>query len=279
MLAIKSMFWIFVLIAALAAVGIFVAKSQEPTQQQEQTEQKPNDTQQDPSPSADKNEQEQTQGWAKYKQGIAYYWKRFFEFSERWHDAIIAIGTAFIAAFTGLLFVATILLWWGGERSSYRQLRAYVSVTANYVYAFGPQTPSQIRFAMTNHGQTPAYKTSSSAAVDILPFPLPKGFKLPIDTNPAPSSFVLHPQASFAGNVVAKRTFTSAEIADAVANNGKRIYVYGTVKYEDLAGDQRFTDFCYSVIGDQNLAAVSGGTPIPTVDIKFSPAEDFNQAN
>jgi hypothetical protein len=186
MLAIKSMFWIFVLIAALAAVGIFVAKSQEPTQQQEQTEQKPNDTQQDPSPSADKNEQEQTQGWAKYKQGIAYYWKRFFEFSERWHDAIIAIGTAFIAAFTGLLFVATILLWWGGERSSYRQLRAYVSVTANYVYAFGPQTPSQIRFAMTNHGQTPAYKTSSSAAVDILPFPLPKGSNFPLIQIPLP---------------------------------------------------------------------------------------------
>jgi hypothetical protein len=204
------MVWLFALIAFLAIVGVLASinRSQESSNKQEQAEQQPNNEQGQPNPRTDQHSQDQSKGWAKYKQAIKKYWECFLEASSKWHDAILAICTALIAMFTALLFVATVLLWWGGEKNSEKQLRAYVSVNANYIYAFGPQIPVQIRFALTNHGQTPAYHVSQASAVDILPYPLPKGFKLPTNTTPAPGSFVLHPRAFYNGYTIAKRVFS-----------------------------------------------------------------------
>jgi hypothetical protein len=216
--------------------------------------------------------------WTKYEQQIKEHWTRFIEFTEKYDKAVVALSTLGIFLFTFALFVATYLLYTAGEQQSERQLRAYISVRADYVYAFGPNIPVEVRFPLFNHGQTPAYKVSQAAAVDILPFPLPKRFRLPENTVPAAGSFVLHPQASFAGHVFAKRMFSAAEIGQVTTNSGARIYIYGAVKYKDAFKRKRGTMFCFSIVGDNNLAAVSGGAPIPAAEIKFQPSEEFNQA-
>jgi len=198
----------------------------------------------------------------------------------------ITVYTFWLVCFTGVLAVATIILAVftvdlarTSKKTAERQLRAYVSARPDYVYAFGLNIPVEIKVRIINHGQTPAYNVAQTAAVDALPYPLPAGFPLPKSMIPAPATLVLHPNALIDTHVTGKRVLSATEIGQVTANHGLRIYVFGTVKYRDAFKQDRETRFCFSVIGDKNLATVAGGVPIPTVDIKFEPSENHNEAN
>jgi hypothetical protein len=192
---------------------------------------------------------------------------------------IIAIFTAILGVGTAFLFLATRQLARGAEDTARRQLRAYVSSAPDYIFNFNPATVAQMRYTMRNHGQTPAYGLSHSAAVDIFPFPLPPNFDFPQLPPHQQSSPVLHQNDSVYGIVFASRNFDIAEINAAVANNGFRIYVFGTVRYMDAFGVRRCTRFCRSVIGSTNLAIVAGVGAPARVDIEYSVEAQHNEAD
>jgi hypothetical protein len=200
------------------------------------------------------------------------------------NDAI-TLYTFWLVLFTGVLAVATIILAgftidlaFTSRKTAKRQLRAYVAARGISVYGFGPDLPVRIGFRMINHGQTPAYDVSHASAIEILPHPLPPNFQLPTPTTPTPSSFVLHPNASFDAVIVAATAFNAVQINMATANEGFRIYLYGTVTYRDAFDEKRETTFCVSVVPCQNLLSISHGSPFPSVKIAFDASEQHNEA-
>jgi len=192
---------------------------------------------------------------------------------------IIAVFTAVLGIGTGLLFLATKRLAEGAEDTARRQLRAYVSGAPDHIWNFNPTTLVQMRYTIRNHGQTPAYNLSHSAAIEIFPFPLPANFIFPSLPPHQQSSPALHQDDAVYGIVFAARLFSNTEINSVVTNNGVRIYVFGTVMYTDAFGTRRRTKFCRSVIGSPNLAIVAGiGTP-GRVDIDYSIESQHNEAD
>jgi hypothetical protein len=133
-------------------------------------------------------------------------------------------------------------------------------------------------FKITNHGQTPAHNVSHGSAIAVFPHPLPAGFQFPA-TVPAPSRFVLHPNAQFDAGAEAPNAFTVGQIQAAVTPNaGRRIYLYGTVTYTDVFDERRETTFCVSVVPTQSLAAMSQGQPQANLRIDFDVPEQHNEA-
>lgn len=252
------MIWIFLLIAALAVVGIVVANSQERSNQQEQTQQQPKSGDQTANPNVDKSKQSQGNHWAEYKQAIKEYWNGFLSFSDKWREAITALGTAFVAAFTGLLFVATILLWWGGERHSERELRAYVSVVSGSIQVVNinnaPPGPGfRVTIELKNSGQTPGYdfttwiKPPEILDKDAMPF----GPATPIEERSGRS--IIGPGGS--AHITWTLRATPQEILDVLAET-KKIFVWGGADYRDIFYNRRFFIF-----RDTNAAFTQGINP------------------
>lgn len=190
-----------------------------------------------------------------------------------------------IAVFTGLLFFATLALWWatrhlvvGAEKSSERQLRAYISSRPDFIFDFSTKQHASMRYTIENHGETPAYSVQNVAIVDILPYPLPAQFQFPELPPLVPASLTLHPRERIFGNVTAQRLFTAKEINDAAANNGCRIYCFGIVMYESF-GSVRVTKFCRSIAGSKNLLAVGSGGTKDEVRLDYEFASQHNDAN
>lgn len=140
-----------------------------------------------------------------------------------------------------------------------RQLRAYLCV--NFATA-GFQKPEtkfrfEVRLNLLNAGFTPGYKVSYRAHVDVLQFPLPSDFTFPLPNVPGGSESTLgHGQSLIMGQVV-DRIYSEEEAAEVRAGLTKRLYIYGTANYEDVYHNQRYTNFCFSVIwGDKDCVGV-----------------------
>ena len=109
-------------------------------------------------------------------------------FWERVATDPVAAFTLVLAAFTAVLTGATILLWLEARTSGERRDRAYVSGTPNFIHSFAPGVPPQFRWAVKNHGPTPASHMRMRAGIALAPFPFQPGLSLPplIDWQPWP---------------------------------------------------------------------------------------------
>jgi hypothetical protein len=159
-----------------------------------------------------------------------------------------------------------------------RTIRAYVSAGPNHVVTFSDNTPIEIRVNVLNHGQTPASRVKTFGAVDILEYPLPE-YKNLDGLSHSRSSPLLNNGESVTLGAVSKKIFSAQEISDAVGNNRKRIFVYGTISYFDVFDIKHTTNFCSSVVGSDTLKAISTGDASKKVDIAFEPCETHNEAN
>jgi hypothetical protein len=181
------------------------------------------------------------------------------------------VVAVFAALFTG---------WqaWIARDIAQRQLRAYVSGNPDYIFTFNPTIPVQIRFTLSNHGQTPAYAMANAAVIEILPYPLSKTDPLPPIPALVESTFTLHPNMTFFGTVSAARTFSQAEITRAIHNDGLRIYILGLIEYKDAFGRVRSTRYCRSVVGTDHLAEVAKGIPGPDRPMQYELCIPHNDA-
>jgi hypothetical protein len=172
----------------------------------------------------------------------------------------LKITDSILVVFTGLLFVATLLLWWhtrklviGADKTAERQLRAYVFTNpVNSDPGLSLPKLYPVIYSVYNTGRTPATVIEIARAVDVLPYPLPKNYVLTPPKNVGGAGVVLGPGARFdAGRIQADRTFTKAEI-DAIKSNlaSHRIYLHGWLIYKDVFGRTRHTDFCQSLVWD-----------------------------
>jgi hypothetical protein len=186
--------------------------------------------------------------------------------------AAIAAGAAFLQF---LALLATIRIM---QKSAQRQLRAYVSGDPEFVVAFDESTPTSIRYAIRNVGQTPALAMRQSAEIVLCPFPLPTGYQFsPILSEPSPP-IVLFPNVPVIG-VKESRLFSTAEIAD-IRNRIVKIYIIGRIEYQDVFRKRHSTTFCAGIDADNDtLIKLTSYYRPPDLKISFFRAPIGNDAD
>jgi hypothetical protein len=189
-----------------------------------------------------------------YEQG---FMERMFELV-REHDAeVVAISTAIIAAFTIALSLVTFLLWFGGERLSQRELRAYVSVTPkNAILNKDSTRIVGVNCMVKNHGKTPAFKVNYVFGISILPI----GSELPHATMELSLNAAVFPDVEMSTHFFSGKPFTREETND-VGNGTRRFHFWGIATYRDAFKKRRTTKFNASMGGPdfaEHLGAARG---------------------
>lgn len=194
----------------------------------------------------------------------------------RW-EKLVAKATVWIAAFTVLLFVATILLYLGARKHSERELRAYISVNPKWVLAFNRTPPQRITIEcfLTNHGQTPAFNITNLFEIGIF---VPD-FQTPIAAHRTiPRNAVVFPKSDLSTYFMAPNVFTSQEVTD-VEQGIRRIFIWGTITYRDAFKKTRYTRFSASAGGPDFATWVRGQRPgQPTPRFRWSFGDHHNEA-
>jgi hypothetical protein len=219
-----GIFWVMVVIGVL---GIVTISTPEHHAQNRKAEGSPI-AQQAASENREAKEEGQTSRWAKYKKEI--------EDNEK---VITAVSTVFIAAFTvvlafatGFLYVATKKLVEGADQTAEKQLRAYVGLQSMemtiYPFAQGgfvifPHTEAR------NFGQTPAYGLTvrTNTTVDIptaIPFDDSQG------TAKSAGAMTAFKDVGFQIN---QTKIITAEDAQAIRDQKKIVFFWGSIKYRD----------------------------------------------
>jgi hypothetical protein len=144
-----------------------------------------------------------------------------------------------------------------------RQMRAYLTVGLGGVLRQDSSTNYhfEVRMILQNVGNTPAYKEASNIHVDVLPFPLPQDFQFPAFDDSISSAAVVGPHLSYILTGFATRLYSDDDVHEIEFGSNKRLYVFGTVKYEDAFGVSRKTDFCQVIEFLKNNGFMSRNTP------------------
>jgi hypothetical protein len=156
------------------------------------------------------------------------------------HDNISAAAAVVIAIFTLTLWRSTRLLWLSGERHSERQLRAYLMIDAVELSNIAIGGQPEARLTIKNYGRTPALNVTQWAVMGFQAFPL-------INEIPARGERKLPPRPLGPGAVVHLKTGINRALDPttlmAIQTESHAIYVRGEIRYDDVFGKSRETDF------------------------------------
>lgn len=128
------------------------------------------------------------------------------------------------------------------------QMRAYLSVVINngtyqerdkgYRFDVRPQ--------VVNNGHTPAHKFTYWATAAVFDHPLPDEAELPTGKD-IKSSFVLGPQQSIEISAGLNDYLPDIEAARVLRADGRALYIWGQLFYDDVFGAQHRTNFCHCI--------------------------------
>jgi hypothetical protein len=131
-----------------------------------------------------------------------------------------------------------------------QQMRAYLSVRIN-TGAYQDRVanvPFGVNPMLINTGQTPAYKVRYIAKAAVLPFSLADDFSFPPLDEPRAIFGLLAPQQNMIMNAFVEGPFfNDLEAEEIKRGRGRRIYIWGRVIYEDVTGEQRYTNFAHNI--------------------------------
>jgi hypothetical protein len=271
---------VFVAFAILAGVVGFSARSQElPKAPEIKAEQKPEGGLKS-EPSAESNKQSPTPSLAPVPEVLSGGQngkctghcddaeKEGTEFWPPLWGYRLKITDTLVAAFTALLFFATLALWWstrrlvrGAQETAQRQLRAYVFVeSASITHVDNNEGVPEVVVTVRNFGQTPAYKLANLTCLALCPHPAPPHITAAMEqdmladitasTDMGPGHFQQAPVSTNLG-----RPFTEEEM-QGLASGKYVIYVYGRVRYVDAFGNKQLTKYRFMTGGE---AGVRGG--------------------
>jgi hypothetical protein len=185
------------------------------------------------------------------------------EFSQKYGEAITALGTLAIAGFTLTLWRSTDRLWSSSEKSLRLTQRAFVyldGIKFEITLLDDNESNRKVelesgkdrslwvtRFAAQprwrNSGNSPARNMVLETNFTIFPGTLPQDFEYPYK-GPSSQMFI-GPKAVVDGEVL--------EIggANSVINNGiepgPQLYIWGRAGYDDIFGHRHFVKWCYRV--------------------------------
>jgi hypothetical protein len=231
-------------------------------------------------PKAEHGEQEGTEFWPPF---LGYRLK---------------VTDTLVAAFTALLFFATIALWLstrslvqGAEITAKRQLRPYLLISPATLRNFSPNHEVFFGFNQINTGVTPAYGAIQNGAILILNYPLPENYPFPdLPKREHHSRTILTPRLPITGNVTADGHFTPAQLIEALKApaQGKRLYIFGQIDYTDAFKDKHWHRFCYTLARREewvplaeagNWDAINTFLSNPNIGISFETASQHNETD
>lgn len=128
----------------------------------------------------------------------------------------------------------------------HKQIRAYLAVD------IGVPTcqEGQLRFAaspvMTNTGFTPARRVSHRISAAILNTNLPDDFRFEAPPHWNINDAVLSPRQTFVLNSVVRDRYAPEDIEEIMRGEHRRLFVWGTITYEDIFGNGWETNFCHN---------------------------------
>jgi hypothetical protein len=131
-----------------------------------------------------------------------------------------------------------------------QQMRAYLSVRIDWgVYQDrATNLRFEVRPMLINTGLTPAQKVSYTAQADVLSFPLEDHFIFPQLEPPRSVFGLLAPQQNLTMNAAVRRDFfDDGEVENIKRGYERRLYIWGRVTYEDVFGEQRYTNFAHNI--------------------------------
>jgi hypothetical protein len=99
-----------------------------------------------------------------------------------------------------------------------------------------------------NSGATPASKVIRLTQSAILPVPLTKDFVFPAAKEPPSGEGMIQPQQNRGIGAIVEDYCDESEVADIKRANGKGLYRWGIVTYEDAFRNPRRTEFCQILI-------------------------------
>jgi hypothetical protein len=131
------------------------------------------------------------------------------------------------------------------------QMRAYLSVgIGGATYQDEKGLFFEARPVLVNDGYTPAHKIRYWARADILPWPLAPEFSFPTSGQATSYSSSLAARHSFILNARVP-DYVPAEDVDSIKHSlgirPKRLCIWGKVSYEDIFGEDHFTNFCHGM--------------------------------
>ena len=131
------------------------------------------------------------------------------------------------------------------------QMRAYLSVLVGNFYEQDAAVGAfmQAQPVVLNTGNTPAKNVRFKGVVDIRPFPPGPtfDFRLP-DTDSEASATTIGPRQDNFMPFAATRRFSDEEIIEAHRAIHSRVYIYGTINYDDTFTESHITNFCFTVV-------------------------------
>jgi hypothetical protein len=135
------------------------------------------------------------------------------------------------------------------QATLHRQMRAYVTVDLGQAFHQDERLRFEGKPALENTGFTPARNVSYRFMADVLPANLAANYNFPEPPEEIRNDASLAPrQKLLASGGIVQRRFSDAEVEEIMAGEGRKLYVWGTVSYNDIFGEQRWqTDFCVSI--------------------------------
>jgi hypothetical protein len=128
-----------------------------------------------------------------------------------------------------------------------KQARAYGAVLVGG--ATYQERNKNIRFAagsvLVNSGMTPAHRVRHRARAAIMPHPLPDDFDFPLpdETDGGP---ILNPREQYTFQTLVPDYVPDEDVAAIKLTNGKALYAWGEVAYDDAFGESHKTKFCHT---------------------------------
>ena len=175
-----------------------------------------------------------------------------------WPEGVTALAvlfTLFFIAWQALLMRQSVS---ASDEVSKRELRAYLTVViggATFQERRDEDKGGDLKFeclpVLVNTGRTPARNVTFKARAAIMPIPLPQGINLPDAPDEGVGGSILGPQQN-ANMFAVVDGFCADKDVESIkyAKEGKGLYVWGRVTYEDVFGENHFTRFCQHIYWD-----------------------------
>lgn len=171
-----------------------------------------------------------------------------------WLDRVNAVLLFGIFFFTGLAAIFTLKQIRLARDTAYRELRAYVYAAPGPVFHIGGENPLQGYVFIGNSGQTFARNVQRWVGMRVLGATVPEKREDLGHMAREEGVLVISPRVKH--NIIRNRDKLTSDQVDKIwrlkeKEGTERIYIFGTITYEDIYGNPHRTDFCHMYLGSE----------------------------